>query len=270
MSGPRTAVVTVVHGRHRHLALQQRALADIVPQADIRCVVALADDAVALLASEALVVPCPSTDRGLPVAKARNAGAACALRAGAELLIFLDVDCLPGESLIRCYRLAYQQVGDALLSGPVTYLPPAPHSGYRIDLLGQATSPHPARPAPAPGVLVEESNYDLFWSLSFAVSRATWQRIGGFCEDYVGYGGEDTDFAAKARRLNIPLMWVGGAHAYHQYHPVSDPPVEHLADIVANAALFRRRWGRWPMVGWLDEFERRGLLARRGEDINLA
>ncbi|WP_375545594.1 galactosyltransferase-related protein [Janibacter hoylei] len=26
------------------------------------------------------------------------------------------------------------------------------------------------------------------------MSEDTWSRIGGFCEDYVGYGGEDTDF----------------------------------------------------------------------------
>lgn len=269
MNGPSTAVVTVVHGRHRHLDMQQQVLTNVVPQPDIRCVVAVADDAVARIAPDAVVVRCSSTDRGLPIAKARNLGAACALDAGAELLIFLDVDCLPGDALVDRYRRAHKEIGYALLCGPVTYLPPAP-DGYRIDRLPQLTSPHPARPAPATGVLLEESNYDLFWSLSFAVSAATWKRIGGFCEDYVGYGGEDTDFAAQANRLNIPLVWVGGADAYHQYHPVSDPPVEHLADIVANASVFRRRWGRWPMVGWLDEFERRGLLVRRGEEIVVA
>ena len=42
-----------------------------------------------------------------------------------------------------------------------------------------------------------------------------------------------------------------GARAYHQHHPSSSPPVQHLADILRNGALFRRRWGRWPMEGWL-------------------
>ncbi|WP_425466922.1 galactosyltransferase-related protein [Rarobacter faecitabidus] len=57
-------------------------------------------------------------------------------------------------------------------------------------------SPHPARPAPAPGEIVAGGSYDLFWSLTFALSSATWQRIGGFDEGYCGYGGEDTDFAS--------------------------------------------------------------------------
>ena len=35
----------------------------------------------------------------------------------------------------------------------------------------------------------------------------------------------------------IALTWVGGAWAYHQYHPSPDPPVQHLTDIVRNAAI---------------------------------
>jgi len=53
---------------------------------------------------------------------------------------------------------------------------------------------------------------------------------------------------------------VGGAWAYHQHHPSPDPPVQHLRDIIRNAAVFHRRWGWWPMSGWLHEFERRGLI----------
>jgi GT2 family glycosyltransferase len=101
------------------------------------------------------------------------------------------------------------------------------------------------------------------------VSADTWSRLGGFCEQYAGYGGEDTDFAWVAASLGVPLIWVGGAHAYHQHHPVSDPPVEHLEEIVVNARTFRRRWGRWPMAGWLDAFEERGLLIRDGDEIRV-
>ena len=110
--------------------------------------------------------------------------------------------------------------------------------------------------------IVETTDYELFWSLSFAVRTATWTRIGGFCTDYSGYGGEDTDFGQVARSLAIPMCWVGNAHAFHQFHPVSDPPVEHLSDILANAGVFHRRWGWWPMGGWLDQFQAAGLISR--------
>jgi len=61
------------------------------------------------------------------------------------------------------------------------------------------------------------------------------------------------------------MRWVGGADAFHQYHPVSDPPVEHIDDILRNATLFHQRWGWWPMQGWLRDFENRGLI-QRGAD----
>ena len=101
-------------------------------------------------------------------------------------------------------------------------------------------------------------------ALSFAVAADTWQRLGGFCEEYAGYGGEDTDLARSARARGIGLGCVGGARAYHQHHPVSSPPVEHLDDILRNGRLFHERWGEWPMTGWLEEFERRGLIRREG------
>ncbi len=37
---------------------------------------------------------------------------------------------------------------------------------------------------------------------------------------YVGYGGEETDFAWRLEAAGIPMAWVGGAVAYHQHHAV--------------------------------------------------
>lgn len=264
------AVITVAHGRHGHFRCQEAGLARCVPRPDTRWVVTLDDPRIGALAHRSTeVVDCPWPSGPLPVARARNVGARLALERGAELLIFLDVDCIPSPSLVGDYRDAHGRVsGDALLCGPVTYLGPSP-PGYDLDALEQLTDPHPARPVPAAGELMTEPNHDLFWSLSFAISAGAWAEIGGFCEEYEGYGGEDTDFGAAAAAAGIPLVWVGGAHAYHQYHPVSDPPVEHLHDIVANARVFHRRWGRWPMPGWLDAFEHAGMLVRDGERIDV-
>lgn len=197
-------------------------------------------------------------DRGrLPLAAARNAGAAAT---SADLLVFLDVDCIPCPELIERYRWMAQQSG-GLLAGPVGYLPEA-ICGRSVDAdeLRRFAVPHPARPAPEDGVLVPECRYELFWSLSFAVRRADFVALGGFCEDYVGYGGEDTDLAFTARKLGMPFSWVGGAWAWHQYHPVEDPPYGHLTDIVRNARVFHRRWGSWPMEGWLRGFANDGLI----------
>jgi GT2 family glycosyltransferase len=200
----------------------------------------------------------------LPIAYGRNQGAAAALAMSAELLVFLDVDCIPDTELIARYHETAEQpqCGDALLCGPVTYLPPPGPCEILLDDMRAHLDPHPARPSPPGNDVIATTDYALFWSLSFAVTATTWTRIGGFCERYRGYGGEDTDFAQCAAAQDVSMKWVGGAHAFHQFHPTSEPPVQHVDDILRNARIFHRRWGWWPMQGWLAGFEEAGLIAR--------
>lgn len=254
----RVAVVTIVHGRHDHLQAQRSSLDASRRPPDRHVVVALDDPQLQVRGLASAHVR--SKPLGLPLAAARNRGAEVALGHGAEVLVFLDVDCLAGTSLVADYEARVQAHPGTVWSGPVTYLGPPPPEGYDLTSLDELDSPHPARPAPAPGEVVNDADPDLFWSLSFACSAHAWRRSGGFCEDYVGYGGEDTDFARVALSAGLELGWSGGARAYHQWHPVSRPPVEHLADIVRNAAIFRARWGSTPMLGWLHEFRERGLV----------
>jgi GT2 family glycosyltransferase len=263
----RTTVITVVHGRHEHLARQHEALLRSLVRPYRYLVVAMDDDGIADWTPAGEVPPevlhVDGRPDGLPLAAARNAGARAATAGGADLLVFLDVDCMPDPDLVGGYVRSAVRCTGHLLCGPVTYLPEPGRDGYPYDGLTGLRDPHPARPAPDPGqVVVDRDGHDLFWSLSFALTPATWDAIGGFDEAYVGYGGEDTDFGRRAAASGIPLAWVGDAHAYHQHHPVSRPPVEHLEDIVRNAGLFHDRWGDWPMTGWLDELAGLGLVER--------
>ena len=94
-------VITVVAGRHDHLRAQRAFLAAAVPAPARHVVVAVADPAVAAVVAEqpglpTTVIGIARAPGGLPVAAARNAGAEAAIAGGAQTLIFLDVDCLPG------------------------------------------------------------------------------------------------------------------------------------------------------------------------------
>ena len=266
----RTAVVTIAHGRHAHWRRQRAGLAaGLRPMlADRHVLVAIADpDLPGDAAAPALRTMHLGGDPDrLPLAQARNVGAAAAIDDGAELLIFLDVDCIPGAWLVSGYRAAAAapETRGHLLCGPVTYLEPPGPDGYDLAELPALDAPHPARPAPPPGRTVTGGSHELFWSLSFALDAATWHRIGGFDERYDGYGGEDTDFGQRARNAGVDLAWVGDARAFHQYHPVQDPPVAHLDDILRNGSIFAERWGWWPMRGWIDAFIERGLVAPDG------
>jgi GT2 family glycosyltransferase len=263
-------VITVAYGRREHLRRQRDGIAAARPGPDVYIVVELGEPGHAedvepphdSRAVQSLTVQLPIADPGrLPVAAGRNAGAARALRAGAELLVFLDVDCIPAPSMLRWYQAAAAdpQHRDALLCGPVAYLPPPAPTGYDLNSIAGLARPHAARPAPAAGLVENAEDRRLFWSLSFAVTAATWNRVGGFCEQYVGYGGEDTDYAEIANRAGVGMRWVGGAESFHQFHPVSTPPVEHLEAILDNAGTFFARWGWWPMTGWLEAFAELGV-----------
>jgi N-terminal domain of galactosyltransferase len=189
----------------------------------------------------------------LPLARARNKLAAAAR---GDILVFLDVDCVPSRSLLATYAATLADQ-DALGIGEVHYLP----GGFRGDgapeaALHRAAAPHPGRVDlfPARGAARVDNRHELFWSLSFAVRRATFRRrIGGFDEAYRGYGIEDTDFAMRAARAAVPLAWVGGALAFHQHHPPTRLRPEGIPALVQNARRYRERWGDWPAKGWLAE-----------------
>lgn len=258
---PTTTVALCSSARLAHVRNQLKTLAGAGVR---RLVVWVGDDDPPPLDAEE-VVRVPPGPAGLRLAAGRNAGARAAIEHGARLLIFLDADCVPGPDLVGRYQASFSRHPDAVLCGPVTYLPAG--ASLAPEALRAATAPHAARPAPPAGVDVPAGadQYPLFWSLSFALGADVWGRAGGFDEVYEGYGGEDTDFAFVLRAAGIPLVWVGGADAYHQHHATSAPPWQHLDDILRNGALFAAKWGEWPMTGWLEAFAAAGAIAWDGE-----
>jgi hypothetical protein len=264
----RVGVATIQRGRREHLARQVLGVAEQT-LAPARYVVLSMDPGgppapgdlptgPAGPRPELLGLPVPDGSP-LPLAAARNA--AIAALGDVDLAVLLDVDCVPAPELVARYAAAAAGHPGRLLAGPVGHLPPGRPAGPRVTDDDRAHAEvRGARPVPGPSEVLDEPRHERFWSLSFAVAPAVHARIGGFDEAYVGYGGEDTDYAFRARRAGVGLSWVGGAWAHHQHHPVSHPPREHAADIVVNARTFRERWGAWPMEGWLRVFAAEGLV----------
>ncbi|MCU1537711.1 MAG: glycosyltransferase family 2 protein [Humibacillus sp.] len=274
--GLSTALLSIAHGRHDHLTALLGGIAGSTLLPD-RIVVAAMDDpeiAGVVAAHGPTGVPADvlrvdaSPGGGLPLAAARNQVAEHAIAAGAELLVFLDVDCIPSPGLLGRYRevaAAADPEETDVWSGAVHYLPPPLHeNGYSAGELAASVS-HPARPVPPDDEVWPTDDLRLFWSLSFAVSAASWRCVGGFDEAYDGYGGEDTDFAMRLAQQQGRLSWVGGAAAFHQHHEVESPPRRHLVDIVRNSNRFAARWGHFPMDGWLTAFADEGLIMQAGQ-----
>lgn len=259
------SVLTLVRNREGHLhQLVEGLRRSTLPPAEL-VVIDMSDRPVTLAPTPFPIrVERLETD-GLPLAAARNRAARLAAQ---EALLFLDIDCIPLSACLG--RMAEEVVArDSLLCADIRYLGPEDARGdwTEADLLA-AGRPHPARTFPPTGVRVEPDP-GLFWSLAFAIRASRFRSLGGFDEAFTGYGGEDTDFGFRAHAAGLPLLFVGGAVACHQHHESHDPPVAHLSDIVRNAALFRNRWGRWPMEGWLAGFRAMGLVQWSDTELRL-
>ncbi|MCE0536228.1 hypothetical protein LWF15_11990 [Kineosporia rhizophila] len=254
------AVVTIVAGRRAHLARQLEGLQRQSRSAEHLVIVRMDGAEITVpprVAEQVVIVDMPSQGGELPLAAARNLGARAT---HAEHIVFLDVDCIPGEQLVETYADALKQV-DGLVSGPLRYLEPAAvQDGWNERDLIARSRQHASRPAPEPGRLVRDDRHELAWTTSLGINRRDFDRISGFDERFVGYGGEDTDFGVRAGQAGLGVWWSGDAVAYHQHHETETPPTRHLAAIVRNAALFAEIHGWYPMQGWLEEFRRRGLV----------
>ena len=275
---PQTAVVTIVHGRHQHLRGQLWGLRRQTRCPDRHVVVAMDDPGVDDVVDTAddgpwrtdvLHVPAPGGR--LPLAAARNAGVARARESGADVVVLLDVDCVPAPGLVDRYesvlRSRREDRRPVVACGEVRYLDAAttalPLRDRTWVALQAGSRSHPARRMGA-GVRAV-ADVRLFWSLSFATTPRSWDEVGGFDEGYIGYGGEDTDFGQRLAAAGGTMLWLGGATAYHQHHDSRTPPVDHVSDVVENATRFAGRWGWWPMREWLDAFEDLGLVVRLPE-----
>jgi GT2 family glycosyltransferase len=193
----------------------------------------------------------------LPLAEARNAAARAA---SGELLVFLDMDCIPTPTLVADYDRQLRDL-DGLMMGEVMYLPGGATDGeWRSDDFDAVAVRHSDRRGPPPEGLELCNDYRCFWSLNFAMRRSTFFRVGGFHEGYRGYGGEDTDFGKVLDVAGVPIAWIKGGLAHHQYHPHHMPPVHHLDSVVRNTELFEKRWGYRTMGHWLHAFRLMGLV----------
>lgn len=194
----------------------------------------------------------------LNLAKARNT----AIKSSSSLFnIFLDVDCIPADDLIEQY-LPYS-TKNILISGRVRYLKKgfADKLGWMSQLM-QNSRPDPVRKD------VNQFSYELFWSLNFACTKETFHKIGGFDQNYIGYGAEDTDFGFSARNNGVAHITID-ALAYHQYHPSYNPPLNHFKPIVINANQFFLKWRVWPMMGWLTKFNECGYISFKNNKITI-
>jgi GT2 family glycosyltransferase len=90
----------------------------------------------------------------------------------------------------------------------------------------------------------EESADGFIYGAFFAMRRDVYEEIGGFCEEYQGYGCEEADLAIQMIRRNYKLAFLPNVHLSHAGGTTF--AATRQADIPAcasNILIFERRWG---------------------------
>ena len=195
-------------------------------------------------------------------AKARNIGLHLASQTD-DTIIGLDADCIVGKNTIALYEDALRRQPEAVTIGPINWLNLRAQDivGHieDIDILRRKVERTRRFPADGEMQKTELREYWLFFSGSYAMRSSTWRKcvnlFGGFCEEYEGWGLEDTDFGLSLHRHEIETFQIGGAVAYHQKHDAQWPPIDSVDYVAKNANLFLERNG-FPhndMLGPLDD-----------------
>jgi len=219
--GPATCVVVAAYNQPRELGL---ALAGLAAQTDPCFDVVVADDgssppasaAVDALAREGALpfrVTCVrQEDAGFRKMRAQNLAALAALERGAELLLFLDGDCVPWRDWVAVYRRRMRPgefgVGGYLFLGEEETRrltpqavrrgeherPPGAAAWWRLEKAHWRN-----RLYATPPLRGRRPNRPRIRGGNFAVACDLFERVDGFDEAFAGYGKEDSELRNRMR-----------------------------------------------------------------------
>jgi len=195
MPSPSVAIIIPTRNRHEFL---RRCLSRLIPYvaANPDCSIVVSDDGDALDTRRALVgelagVQVVQGPRRGPSAN-RNCGAA---HATAELLVFLDDDCIPDENLIAAYR-------DASMKHPAVSV----FEG-RITALGKISSFADA--------FVSNETGGYLLSCNFAIRKDLFVKLNGFDSRYPFAAMEDVDFHLRVKAFSR-VLFLHDARVWHE------------------------------------------------------
>lgn len=206
-------------------------------------------------------------DEGFRAAAARNAGARLA---SAPVLVFLDTGVLAGPGLVRAHYDAHLAAtapagpGRAVLGYTYGHNRFEPFAGLRdvlaglrpeeaVERLGADEAFHDMRHARLARVDFDlqrlVSPWWLFWSLNISVAAESFRAVGGFDEDFRGWGLEDVELGFRLARHGTVMAVSRAAWAVDTPHERDTEAAS--ASTRRNAMLFLRKHpGPFPEMVW--------------------
>jgi glycosyltransferase involved in cell wall biosynthesis len=153
----------------------------------------------------------PEPNRG----KARNRGVEVA---GGRYLLFCDDDVYVPVHWIAAHAAAHRREGERVVNGPILNVPS-----------------YASRPAPRP------ANYSraFLCTCNASLSKAAFERAGGFDESFDLYGWEDTELGVRLREIGLRWTFAWEAYLWH-----IKPPQENTLAVESRKAVEKARMAR--------------------------
>ncbi len=233
---PRIAVVVPVRNR---VALLDRTLAGLATQRYRSFDVVVVDDG---SDEDVAAVVASHTDRvrvrvqrqerdGFGAPRARNLGAEAA--GDAEVLLFLDADCIPGPDFLTWHAFWHARAGNVVVAGTrvaldSTDLTPDAIAAGSADLAGTAGGVRDPAGGVVPGdwrrvvyrrskrLVLGDAAFRSGLSSNLSVARRSFEEAGGFSLHFRAWGGEDTELTWRLWNDGHFVVPENRAVAFHQ------------------------------------------------------
>jgi GT2 family glycosyltransferase len=137
-----------------------------------------------------------------------------------EWIIFVDDDCIPQAGYLQGYRNAVQAHPECRLFEGRT-VPDRPKA--RMDEESPITD-----------------NGGFLWSCNMSIRRDFFERVGGFCEDFIHVAMEDVDFRMRVTATGEKFLHVPEARVVHPWRLLSIKPEITYVHIASVRMLYAR------------------------------
>ena len=169
----------------------------------------------------------------------RNRGAAAtrnlgATRARGRLILLLDSDMIAVPGLLQRHIASSRIHGAALVIGPRAPFPGAKGDGV-VALLEFGVDGADPRWRKMPPTFQE------VFSCNLSVPAESWRALGGFDEEFPASGYEDIEWAYRATKLGLPVVFDGDALAYHNHPMTLGQYCHHARSYQSAAVLFLKK-----------------------------
>lgn len=155
-----------------------------------------------------------------------------------DRIVFFDGDCCPAAGAVG----AHEALGGErdLVIGFRIELSEAQTERFDEEAVRRGEPPAPLEPAQMALLEDRQRRYERqrflrrigltkphkpkVLSANFSVSWGLYEKINGFDEEFIGWGGEDDDFSRRIYQAGgRPVVAITRAVVYHQYHPTRAP-----------------------------------------------